>query len=346
MVGTLVLGAGFGGVSAALEAAARGEDVEVIDLKGYHEYTPGVIDLYRDRVPEKKLMWNLNDLFQGTGLDFSRENVHEIKHRQKRVKTNAGERKYRKLVLAMGSEPATYGMNISEMEHAYSLEAVKSSLDELEEAETAAVVGAGYVGAEVATELAERGIDVTVLEALTRPMPRCPESASRKVLDTFNSMEINFRGGKQVTAVEDGVLELDDGSRPEFDMVIWNAGIQARKVVQDSFGVGKEGVDVNSKMKARNFSDVYAVGDCADYEGMKTAHNAMRQGEVAGRNVAGGDRKWKEREYPLVTSLGKTGIVIYGDRSLKSRPVRSMKDMVRRYYWTSLRKTRWKARVL
>lgn len=345
MTEVLVLGAGFGGVNAALEAAKQGADVEILDRRGHHEYTPGLIDRYRDRVPESKLVKDLNSIFDGTGVEVSREVVEDVDTAQRTVKTNAGERKYSKLVVALGSEPATFGNDISQAHHTYSLDAVRSTMKEIDEMEDAVVVGAGYVGVEVAAELAERGVEVTVCDGATRPMPRCPESASKKVLDYFNNKGIAFRAGKKVEALDSCEVRLDSGEKSEFDAVFWNAGIKTRGVVQDAFGVDREGIDVNSGMKARNFSNVYAVGDCA-VGALKTAHNAMRQGAVAGANAAGREREWEEGPAPLITSLGNTGVAIFGERSIKSRPVRQMKDMVRRYYWTHLRKERLKAKLL
>ncbi|MFB6191579.1 MAG: FAD-dependent oxidoreductase, partial [Candidatus Nanohaloarchaea archaeon] len=66
----VVLGAGFAGLRAALELDGKGYEVTLVDLRKEHEYTPGVIDALRGRVPDGKLKLDIEDFLRGTGVEF------------------------------------------------------------------------------------------------------------------------------------------------------------------------------------------------------------------------------------------------------------------------------------
>jgi len=117
----VVAGAGFGGINAALELARKGFEVEIIDKESFSEYKPGLIDLFRDRIEEDKLKLNLGDFFENTSIDFSREKILGFNLDQNKVETDSGSHEYDYLVLALGSEPATYGMDISDAELCYDI---------------------------------------------------------------------------------------------------------------------------------------------------------------------------------------------------------------------------------
>ncbi|MFB6216015.1 MAG: NAD(P)/FAD-dependent oxidoreductase [Candidatus Aenigmatarchaeota archaeon] len=349
MAKVLVLGAGFGGVNVALEVARSRHDVEIIDIDGYHEYTPGLIDLYRERMTEEDLRFNLNRLFRGTGVEFSREAVEDIDPERKSVETSAGTHDYDYLVVSLGSEPRSFGMDLEHADAPYTLKEARESRRNMEGADKVNVVGSGYVGVEVAGELAEMGKNVTVIESSTRPMSSSNEAASHKVLSYLNDTGIDFRGGSRVKRIESGKAVLENGKNIEHDECVWAAGIQASKTVQESLGATPEGLEVDGTLRWTKYPDVFAVGDCAGTEAIDTAHNAMRQAEVVSENIGKmkSDMKtYQASKYPLIVSLGDTGLVTYGETALKNSALRSCKDLVFHWYRSTLKKKKLKAKHL
>lgn len=348
MAKVVVLGAGFAGVSVCMELIGSDHEVELLDVNGSHEYKPGLIDLFRERFDEEDLRFNLNSMFQDTDIEFHREKVKDVDPKKQIVETNAGSHDYSYLVVALGSDPADYGLDLSSATGFYSMVSAKNAVENVEDAEQVTVVGAGYVGVEVASEINEMGKDVSMVDAATRPMARASEDTSHKVLGYLNESDISFRGGSPAKRVEDGKTVLENGKSIEHDEVIWAAGIQASEVVQDSLGVGRRGVEVDEYFRWKKYPEVFALGDCADLEQEDTAHNAMKQAEKVASNIDSRKDEMKsvtDRKYPMVVSLGDTGMMLYGETALRNRLFRKLKDYVYTYYRLRLKKQKLKGRV-
>ncbi len=344
----VVLGAGFGGLNTAIRIARRGHEVKIIDSSRYHEFTPGLIDVYRDRVSEDRLKLDIESFLQGISVEFSREHVDGIYPERNVVETGGRRHEYDQLVLALGSEPHPHGVDIRDAGIPYSLERTKAIVEDLEEGDSVAVVGGGYVGVEIATELGCRGIDVSVVERSTRPLPDSNERSSKLALDYLNRKEINFRGGKEVVGVSGREVSFQDGTTMEADTVLWAAGIRTPKVVRESFGVGEKGIPVNAGLASEEYPNVFAVGDCAKNGCAKTARNAMREAATVAENIDRSEdqelARFNKKTYPVVISLGDTGIFTKGEFAYRHPLVRRLKDIIRMRYWYLLRKLKWKNR--
>lgn len=335
----VVLGAGFAGSNAALRLARRGFDVKVIDVRGTHEYTPGIIDVIRDRVSEDKLQRNLHKLFSSSNIDFTRERIESVDPEGMVVQTNAGSHTYDYLVVALGGEPNDFGMDISEAISPYNLSEAKKVVEDLEDDEETIIIGSGYVGIEFAGELAERGNDVTIVDQSTRPMSRANEKASQIALEFLNHKKVRFRGGKRVTEVNEESVKLDSGEVIEGDQVLWSGGIKASEVVRESFDVDRKGIPVDQHLQSPEYPKIFGIGDSADNDSIDTAHNAMRAGEIVAKNVGKPKKSMKRYEggdHTMLVSLGDTGMITSGNKAVRGRFFRKMKDLVRIFYWKQL----------
>lgn len=335
-------GAGFGGVTAAVELARKGFDVELLDKESFHEYTPGLIDLFRSRVKEEKLKLDLHDFFEDTPVEFSREKILGFDLERQKIETDSGAHSYDYLLLALGSEAATYGMDVSEAESCYRLRDAKKLDRQLEDAENAIIVGSGYVGIEIATELEKKGIDVTVVDGSTRPTPNSGEKVSEIVLDYLNDRDITFRGGSRAEEVNSGSVRLETGEELEADVVVWSGGVQASRLVQENFDTGPSGLPVNSGLCSKEYPEIFAIGDNADSGFLDVAQNAEKQAQVVAGNVAkpGSEalEEYSEGFLPLLISLGDTAVFAMGDTALKNRLFRHLKDWVRIRYLFNLKR--------
>lgn len=335
----VVLGAGFAGSNAALRLARRGFDVKVIDVKGTHEYTPGIIDVIRDRVKERKLKKDLHKLFSSSNIEFTRERIETVDPERRIVQTNAGSHGYDYLVVALGGEPNDFGMDVSKAITPYDLSEAKKIVRDLGKEEEVVIVGSGYVGIEFAGELAERGNDVTLVDQSTQPMTRSNDEASQIALDYLNRKEVKFRGGKSVTEVNESSVKLDNGKVIEGDRVLWAGGVRASEVIRESFDVGGKGIPVDQHLQSPEYPKIFGIGDSADDDALNTAHNAMRAGQTVGKNVGKAKTnmvRYGGGEHAMIVSLGDKGMITTGDKAIESKAFRKIKDMVRIFYWRQL----------
>ncbi len=344
----VVAGAGFAGLNSALMLDSEGFDVTLIDRDSRHVFKPGLIELMRGRVSKEDITLDLENFLENTEIKFVEEEVTEIQPDRKSVETSGENFTYDYLVLALGSEKVQPDFDLRYTENFYTLEDAEKAVDELEDSDSAVVIGSGYTGVEIGTELHEKGLDVTVVDESTRPMPASREKVSQAALDHFNGANLSFRGGNRVSEVTNYGVELENGKEIEADTVIWCGGLQASKTVQKSFKTSSEGVRVNSGLSALEHEDIFVAGDSADDENLDTAQMAEKQGIHVAENIYTGGELLEDFEpgrNPVIVSLGNSGMMITENSVYRSRFVRFMKDMVIRYYFFNLRKRKVKSKI-
>lgn len=346
----VVAGAGFSGLSTALKLTRKGHNVTLVDEDGVHEFIPGIIDRIRNRKHKDVNLLDLANFLDETGVELRKESVTRFVPEEDMLETANGNLEYDDLVVALGGvtfEPFELGDGV---ERFYTAEDAKRVRTRLDPGDEAVIVGGGYVGVELAGELAESGHEVTVVDASTRPMSNSSDEVSRKILEYMNDVGIVFDGGQRVEeAIEDTVI-FEDGSDVEADLVVWAGGISANPVVQNSFDCGRQGMAVNNGLVSTDYDNVYALGDCADTGQIKTAHNAMIQAGVAAENVDKSDDEeltlLGEGKKIIDLSLGDTGVFILGDNSWRHPVFRYLKDIVRVQYFARIRIERLAAKHL
>lgn len=336
----IVAGAGFAGLNAALELAERGYDVELIDSSGSHDFVPSAIDVVSGAADADDLRLELADFLDNTPIDFTREKILRINPDDSVVETNSGSHSYENLVLALGYDVSAYGLDISGLESIYSVDEAEDVAEQVEDAEDALIVGCGYVGVEAAGELEREGLEVTVVDQITRPMPNSCEMVSEKVLDILNSKDIAFRGGRAVEEIGDDELVFEDGEELSADIIIWSAGMEASHVVQRSFDCGPGGLSVNGGLNSEEYEGVFAAGACADTDAPDTAQNAMEQAEIIADNIARGESESLQRfeadTKPFIVTIGEEAVLEYGEKGYRSRLFRYLKRLIRTKYWMGL----------
>ncbi len=170
------------------------------------------------------------------------------------------------------------------------------------------VVGAGFIGLEVAGALASRGLTVTVVEAAARIMGRVLTPAVAAYLhERHTEAGVRIRLGVSVDGIEgrDGVraVTLTDGLRIPADLVLIGVGAVAETALAESAGVrcSAAGVVVDASMRT-NVAGILAAGDCTLHVNrfapgtgrirLESVQNAVDQGRVAGATVAGVDSRY------------------------------------------------------
>jgi 3-phenylpropionate/trans-cinnamate dioxygenase ferredoxin reductase subunit len=163
------------------------------------------------------------------------------------------------------------------------------------------VVGAGYIGLEVAAVARQHKLDVTVLEAAVRPLARVtsPEVAGF-FLDEHTAQGVKFSLSAQL-AVFKGVervrgVGLADGSELGADVVVVGVGISPETGLAEQCGLKVEnGIVVDRAMRTSDPS-IYAIGDCVvrplvhygdRMERLESVHNAIEGAKIAAAAITG-----------------------------------------------------------
>lgn len=302
----VVVGASLAGLRAA-ESARRSGFTGAITLIGAEEHLP------YDRPPlSKEFLTRADDpaptllrdeaalrddlditlqlATEATGLDTER----------RVVVTDNGEFPFTSLVLATGATPRTLpgaegrrGVHV--LRTLDDARAIRSALDA--RARTV-VVGAGFIGSEIAASARSRGCEVTVIEALPTPLARPVGEAMGKVLASLHEKNgTTLRVGVGVDALvgddEVRAVRLADGTTIDAELVVVGIGVTPNIgwLADSGLEIG-DGVECDS-MLCTGVDRVYAAGDIARWHNptfdarMRLEHwtIAAEQGGVAGRNA-------------------------------------------------------------
>lgn len=185
-------------------------------------------------------------------------------------------------------------------------------------ARSAVVIGGGVIGLEAAYQLAEHGCSVTVLETAPYLMPRLLDEASARELERQITRFTVHTGVKVLGMTGEGRVEAVEAASMEpipADLVVISCGVRANTAIAQAAGLDVErGVVVDEWMKT-SIPDVYACGDCAEYQGVNTGlwAQAKAQGAVAGANAVGGAKRYHGSDAALLLSGPEFSVYSVGD---------------------------------
>jgi NADPH-dependent 2,4-dienoyl-CoA reductase/sulfur reductase-like enzyme/rhodanese-related sulfurtransferase len=170
----------------------------------------------------------------------------------------------------------------------------------------AVVVGAGYIGLEMTEQLTERGIAVTVIEALEHAMPRMDADMSARVDAELRKHDVDLRLAARVAAIEGDdagvtgvrVGSADDGDVVPADLVIVSVGVRPNLELAEQTGVriGPTGAVAVDRQGRTDVAHVWAVGDVAESFNIITGEpawvplgsTANKMGRITGDAITGG----------------------------------------------------------
>ena len=324
----LILGNGAAGISAAKAIRERDKtgSIVMVSNEPYPAYNRPMLtkSLVADLTPEQVAIeeeswYEENKIYQILG-----RTVVSVDAAQKEVKLDDGTvLQYGRLVYALGSEcfiPPVTGHDKPEVIAIRRLSDTEKIASLLPDIKQVAVIGGGVLGLEAAWELKKAKCDVTVLEAAPQLMGRqLDESGSSMIKDICESHGIRVYTGVNIQEIEGGEhvtgVRLSDGTVFPAQMVIVSAGVRANAALAADAGISVErAVIVDAQMKT-NIEDIYACGDCAQYEGVNYAiwPQAVEEGKVAGANAAGEELTYTTVPAALTFHGMNTALYAIGD---------------------------------
>ncbi len=206
---------------------------------------------------------------------------------------------YDKLVLSMGAAPVR--PSIPGYERVRSLRTVEDAArlasDVAVAPATAVVIGAGFIGLEMAENLVAKGIDVTIVEATRQVLPPLDPELAILVSDELEAHGVHIEIGACVSSVGDTTVTLADGRVLPADLVIGAIGVRPDIGLAKlaSLELGPRGAIAVNEANQTSDPDVYAVGDAVEKPDavshatslIALANVANRQGRRVADHIAG-----------------------------------------------------------
>jgi 3-phenylpropionate/trans-cinnamate dioxygenase ferredoxin reductase subunit len=277
--------------------------------KTLDEFTVHPADWYTQHQVELRLATTV------TSLDVAGHSVGFADDRHSVGFAEGGREDYDKLLLATGSSsrrPPIPGADADGVHYLRTVEEASSLLETLREGATLAIVGAGWIGLEVAAAARGRDTDVVVVETADLPLLGAlgPEAAEVFAqLHRDHGVDLRLATEVREITIESGRatgLRLGDGSTVQADAVLVAVGAKPNiELARDAgLATGDGGVLVDAALRTSD-GDVYAVGDIAAAQHplfgtrIRTEHwaNALKQPAVAAAGMLGSPGSYDELPY-------------------------------------------------
>ena len=288
----LIVGGVAGGMSAATRLRRLKEDAEIIVFEqgphvsyancGLPYHVGEIIPLEQDLLLQTPK--SLHDRFR---LDVRVQNrVEKINRADKTVEVKnlaTGEsylESYDSLVLSTGAKPRM--VPIPGLERAHVLRdvqdavAIKALVDQ-KKISSAAIIGAGFIGVELAENLQHRGIETTIVEFREHILPQFDPEMIEPMQQVLVENGIKLALNAQTEEVLENTLVLKDGRVIKADLVVAAIGVIAdsKLAVDAGLEIGSAGGILVSDQMQTSDPNIYAVGDAAEKTSFITGQNQM-----------------------------------------------------------------------
>lgn len=264
--------------------------------------------------------------------------VKEINREQKTVHSVRGLTvSYDILVMATGSAafvPPIPGVEKNGVFIYRTIEDLEMMRDWAKKAKKGAVIGGGLLGLEAAKAMMDLGItDTHVIEFAPRLMPRQIDEAGSSILtNKLESLGLQIHTETNTTAIEGGeaikAMRFADGSAIDVDMLVISAGIKPRDELAKLAGLetgARGGIVVNERMQTTD-PDIFAIGECALYQGMIYGLVApgYEMAEVVADQLTGGQKTFNGFDMSTKLKLIGVDVASFGDPFVPSADCRTV----------------------
>jgi len=302
----VIVGAGAAGGAAAEMLRREGYDGPV-RLIGADEFLPYdrpnlSKDYLAGTASEEWIPLRSADFYREQKIDtFTNTSVRAIDPQEKKVTLTDGRSLgYGALLLATGAEPVRLAIPGGDLPHVYYLRTLTDSrriIDKAKSSKRAVVIGASFIGLEVAWSLRERKLEVAVVGKGSLPLEKVLGGELGTVIrETHEANGVKFHLGRKPAAIQDRHVELDDGTKLDCDLVVVGIGVRPNTAIAKQAGIATDnGVLVDEFLKT-NVPGIFAAGDIARWPDPRAGRIrvehwvvAQRQGQTAARNILGAD---------------------------------------------------------
>lgn len=330
----VIVGAGFGGLTLAKHLDRDLYEVVLVDRRNYHSFPPLFYQVASSGLEPSNIAFPLRRELRRRrmrGVDYRYGKVTEIDMTAHEIVTQYERIPFDRLVLAAGTTNNFFGIEGLD-EHVYTLKTVPEAirtrnavLGRLERAcieadperrralLTFVVVGGGATGVEVAgalgemkryivpkeyAEISRDDVRVILIEGSHKVLGNMSERSSADAAHALDELMVELRLGVSVQHVENGRVDLSDGTRIQAETVVWTAGVAGVPFTLTGTDVsaGRGGrFTVDEYNRVEGLEDVYAIGDIAMHADERyprgcpqMAQPAIQQARTLARNLNAG----------------------------------------------------------
>jgi 3-phenylpropionate/trans-cinnamate dioxygenase ferredoxin reductase subunit len=312
----VIVGAGHaaGQVVATLKQKKFAGTICLIGEESYLPYQrPPLSKKYlAGELPAERLHFKADSFYDDSNIEVHLDTrIEHIDRTRNLVRSDSGvEFPYNSLVLSLGAHPRHLdlpGVELGGVHYLRTIRDVDAIRGDMQPGRRMVIVGAGYIGLEVAAVAVQLGVDVTVVEMLDRVMSRVVSEA----VSEFYQKKHEEHGVKLLlsTGIKDfsgdgrvHAVDLTDGTRIEADLVVIGIGVVPNTDLATDAGlqVGN-GIVVDDRCRSSD-PEIYAVGDCTFHPNdvlghqvrLESVHNALEQAKTAAANICGEEQRYKQ----------------------------------------------------
>ncbi len=299
----VIIGNGISGVTVARHIR-KNSDKEILIISGETEHFFSRTALmyvfmghmrFKDIKPYEDYFWEKNR------IDLLFDFVEFIDTDSKSLTMKSGSKvKYDKLVLAVGSKPNKFGwpgQDLNGSQGLYSYQDLESLEENSKEAKRAVIVGGGLIGVEFAEMMLYKNIEVTFLVRESKFWGNIlPDEEGKLISNHIKSHHVDLRFNEELSEVlDDGHgnvkgIKTKSGEIIDCEIVGLTAGVSPNIEFIKSSNIDTErGVKINKYFET-NIKDVYAIGDCAQFDegvnGRRNMEQVWYTGRIMGETLA------------------------------------------------------------
>jgi 3-phenylpropionate/trans-cinnamate dioxygenase ferredoxin reductase subunit len=301
----VVIGAGQAGCQVAVSLREKGHEgpITVVGDEGVLPYArPPLSKAYlQGKVDLDGLVVRTGAFYRERSVSLRLDDPAVSVDRARRVVRLRSGRQlgYTHLVFATGAQPRTLpGTEV--LRTVADASALRARLDM---PSRIVVLGAGFIGLELAAVVRERGHEVTVVEALPRALSRAVSATTASwIVAQHEERGVRVRCGTTVSSVDASVVTLADGTQLPADLVVAGVGVRPNVALAQACGLAvDDGIVVDAHLRTTDPA-IYAVGDCARFSSVVTGgrlrlesvQNAMDQASCAAAAILGSAEPYAE----------------------------------------------------
>ena len=347
---TLIVGGGAAGASCAARLRRLDENMEIIILEKTNEisiancglpyYVSGVI-AERENIlvssPAKFNKWFNIDVRLNC-------EVVSINRNEKFVTTNSGENiSYDKLVLTPGASPIIppfEGMDndkVFTVRNLFDADKIKNYISN-NNCKNAVVIGAGFIGLEMAENLLEMGLNTTLIEMAPQVLSPVDEEVAAIAQNELRKNGLNLILSDGVKSFYNQKIILNSDREVDFDIVIMAIGVRPEINLAKSCNLEvNHGICVNEHMQTSD-SNIYAAGDSVEVKDFTTGDNTLiplagpanRQGRIIADNICSIKSTYKSSQGTSVIKIFNLTVATVGnnEKQLKSKGINYLKTFI------------------
>lgn len=321
----VIVGAGAAGLAAAQElrrAGFRGRLVMVSeDDRAPYDRTQCSKEYLDGTAPDEWMPLKPAEFFREAGVERVTNRVERVDVPSRRIVLPGGSMlEADAMLLALGAEPRVPEVPGADLDGVYLLRGWRDAdaiLDAAEEADSAVVMGASFIGMEVAASLRARGVPrVTVVAPEETPFATVlGATLGRRLEKLHRDNGVSFRLGRSIASFEDNgglaAVVLDDGERLATRLAVVGVGVIPATSVVTGIELAEDG-SVPTDERLRAADGVWAAGDLVRLPGPRRGdtiriehwRTALQQGMVAARNMLGDDLPFRKAPFFWTMQFG------------------------------------------